>query len=218
MSDKKTISKQDITKQFMNYVLEHNANPISVYAFAKLNGFNEAEFYKYFASFEAIEKGIFETFFTNTIKVLNSSEDYNAFDARNKLLSFYYTFFENLTANRSYIKLILNKHKNSFKGLKTLSGLKQHYTNYVGELDIQTLDVKQEQLEKLQDSALKESAWIQLLMTMKFWLEDTSVSFEKTDVFIEKSVNTTFDVLDAAPIKSVIDLGKFLFKEQFQMN
>ncbi|APY12665.1 heat-shock protein [Seonamhaeicola sp. S2-3] len=218
MSDKKRISKQDIIKQFMNYVLEHNANPNSVYTFAKLNGFNEAEFYKYFASFEAIEKDIFETFSTNTIKVLNSSEDYNAFDARNKLLSFYYTFFENLTANRSYIKLILNKHKNSFKGLKTLSGLKQHYTNYVGELDIQTLDVKQEQLEKLQDSALKESAWIQLLITIKFWLEDTSVSFEKTDVFIEKSVNTTFDVLDVAPLKSVIDLGKFLFKEQFQMN
>lgn len=218
MSDKKTISKQDIIKQFMNYVLEHNANPNSVYAFAKLNSFNEVEFYKYFASFEAIEKGIFEMLFTNTIKVLNGSEDYNTFDARNKLLSFYYTFFENLTANRSYVKLVLNKRKNSFKGLKILSGLKQHYTNYVGELDIQTLDVKQEQLEKLQDSALKESAWIQLLMTIKFWLEDTSVSFEKTDVFIEKSVNTTFDVLDVAPLKSVIDLGKFLFKEQFQMN
>ncbi|GAL73145.1 hypothetical protein JCM19302_307 [Jejuia pallidilutea] len=99
-----------------------------------------------------------------------------------------------------------------------LSGLKQHFTTYVSELGIQMLDIKQEQLEKLQDNALKESAWLQLLLTMKFWLDDTSASFEKTDIFIEKSVNTTFDVLDIAPLKSVLDLGKFLFKEKFQMN
>ena len=80
------------------------------------------------------------------------------------------------------------------------------------------LDIKQEQLEKIQDNALKESAWLQLLLTMKFWLDDTSASFEKTDIFIEKSVNTTFDVLDIAPLKSVLDFGIFLFKEKFQMN
>ena len=41
-----------------------------------------------------------------------------------------------------------------------------------------------------------------------------AASFEKTDVFIEKSVNTSFDVLDVAPIKSLIDFGKFIFKEK----
>jgi hypothetical protein len=49
---------------------------------------------------------------------------------------------------------------------------------------------------------------------MKFWLEDTSSSFEKTDIFIEKSVNTSFDLLDIKPLKSIIDFGKFLFKEK----
>jgi len=138
--------------------------------------------------------------------------------ARNKLLSFYYTFFENLTANRSYVKHVLDKYKSELKSLKILSGLKKHFTGYVHTLEIQMLDIKQEQLEKIQDRALKESAWLQLLLTMKFWLDDTSASFEKTDIFIEKSVNTTFDVLDIAPVKSVIDLGKFLFKEKFNMN
>ena len=32
------------------------------------------------------------------------------------------------------------------------------------------------------------------------------------------TLNTTFDLLDVAPIKSMIDLGKFLYKEKFQMN
>ncbi|SEQ95129.1 hypothetical protein SAMN05421824_2652 [Hyunsoonleella jejuensis] len=218
MAKKKSVNKNDIITWYMDYVLEHDADPKTVFAFSKINNFEEAKFYEYFASFEAIEKGIFEAFFTHSITALSKSEDYKIFDARNKLLSFYYTFFENLTANRSYVKHVLDKYKSDLKGLKMLSGLKKHFTQYVSELGIQMLDIKQEQFEKFQDKALKESAWLQLLLTMKFWLDDTSASFEKTDIFIEKSVNTTFDVLDIAPLKSVLDLGKFLFKEKFQMN
>ncbi len=201
----------------MDFVLEHGEHPKSVFAFAKMYNFEEAKFYDYFGSFESIEKNIFTTFFTNTLKVLEKSEDYQNFDARNKLLSFYYTFFENLTANRSYVKWVLDRYKTNFKGLKVFSDLKRHFSDYISQLGIETLDLKQEKLEKIQDRALKESAWIQLVLTMKFWLDDTSPSFEKTDIFIEKSVNTTFDVLNIAPIQSVLDLGKFLFKEKLQM-
>lgn len=218
MAKKKEITKQSIITYYMDYILEHAENPKTVYAFSKLNNFDEKEFYTYFSSFEAIEKGVFEAFFSNSIKVLEKSEDYQIFDARNKLLSFYYTFFENLTANRSYVKYVLDKYSNDLKGLKILSGLKRHFTAYINGLGIQMLDIKQEQFEKFQENALKESAWLQLLLTMKFWLDDTSASFEKTDIFIEKSVNTTFDVIDIAPLKSVLDLGKFLFKEKFHMN
>jgi len=218
MAKKKTISRDNIIALYIDYVLEHSQNPKSVYAFTQANNFDESKFYEHFSSFEAIEKGVLETFFTNSIDTLNKSEDYKIFDSRNKLLSFYYTFFENLTANRSYITHILYKYKNDFKGLKILSGLKHHFTAYISHLEIEMLDVKHEKLEKIQEEALKESAWLQLLITMKFWLDDTSASFEKTDIFIEKSVNTTFDVLNVAPLKSVIDLGKFLYKEKFQMN
>jgi hypothetical protein len=218
MAKKKTISKNDILTFYMDYVLEHNQTPKSVYAFSKANNFEESHFYKFFASFEAIEKNIFVAFLENTLIALNKSEDYTNYNSRNKLLSFYYTFFENLTANRSYVVYALNTHKNKLKTLKTLSSLKHSFNNYIDHLDIDVIDVKEEKLEKIQQKTLKESAWVQLLFTMKFWMDDTSPSFEKTDIFIEKSINTTFDVINVAPVKSVIDLGKFLFKEKFQMN
>lgn len=218
MAKKNTITADKIMTLYMEYVLEHNQNPKSVYSFSKSNNFEEAKFYEFFASFEAIEKSVFEAFFTNSLSTLNKSEDYKIFDSRNKLLSFYYTFFENLTANRSYVAHVLYKYKNDLKGLKVLTGLKHHFTDYISHLEIQMLDLKHEKLEKIQEKTLQESAWLQLLITIKFWLDDTSASFEKTDIFIEKSVNTTFDVLDIAPIKSMIDLGKFLYKEKFQMN
>ena len=203
---------------YMDYVLEHNHQPKSVYAFAKTNNFEEPKFYEFFGSFDALERNIFKAFFDNTIAVLDKNEDYQNFDARNKLLSFYYTFFEVLTANRSYVLYALKEHKEHLKLLKTLSVLKKHFSNYIGLLDIETIDFKQEQLEKIQKRGIKETAWLQLLITLRFWMDDSSASFEKTDLFIEKSVKASFDLIDTTPLRSLIDLGKFIYKEQIHMN
>jgi hypothetical protein len=218
MAKKKELTKENIISYYMDYVLEYNKNPNSVYNFAKINGFEESIFYNFFGSFEAIEKHIFKAFYDNTLNALESSESYETFDARNKLLSFYYTFFENLTANRSYVVYALDSNKKNLKGLQALTELKKSFNAYVGNLDIETLDIKDAKIEKIQTKAIQESAWVQLMITLKFWLDDTSASFEKTDIFIEKSVNTSFDILNIAPIKSVIDFGKFIFKEKMHMN
>ena len=218
MAKKKKNTQNDITSWYMDYVLNHNKNPSSVYSFAKENNFEESLFYNYYGSFEAIEKDIFKAFFNNTLTLLKNSEDYAEFDSRNKLLSFYYTFFENLTANRSYVVHAIAGNKNQLKSMTALTELKKSFSEYIENLNIQTIDLKQESLEKLQLRSIKESAWLQLLVTMKFWLDDTSSSFEKTDIFIEKSVKASFDLIDTTPLKSIIDFGKFLFKEKIHNN
>jgi hypothetical protein len=217
MAKKKNITKNDIISWYMEYVLEHNEEPKSVFSFAKKHNFDESLFYQHFGSFEAVETGIFKAFFDNTHAVLEKSEEYQSFNARNKLLTFYYTFFENLTANRSYVVYALDHQKNQLKSMKALKELKKSFSEYIEHLDIETLDLKEERLQKIQQRGLKESAWFQLLVTMKFWLDDSSPSFEKTDIFIEKSVKASFDLIDTTPIKSIIDFGKFLFKEKIQM-
>ena len=214
MAKKKNVSKQDILSMYMDYVLEHNQEPSSVYKFSKENNFEEALFYESFASFEAIKSSVFLAFFEHTMTLLAKSDEFADFDPKDKLLSFYYTFFEMLTANRSYVVYALKNEKNKLNVLKSLKELRSSFKNFVNGLGIEKLELKQERLEKFQDNAISESAWAQLLFTIKFWLEDTSASFEKTDVFIEKSVKASFDIMNITPIKSVLDLGKFLFKEK----
>jgi len=218
MSKKKETNALEIITLYMGYILDHNAKPTSVYSFAKENKFEEAIFYQYFGSFEAIEKTIFNTFFENTITILDKSKDYQTFDPRNKLLSFYYTFFENLTANRSYVVNALNSKKLDLKKLDALSSLKTSFTHYIDALEIETIDLKQKNIVQIQQKSIRETAWLQLLITLKFWLDDSSANFEKTDIFIEKSVNTSFDLIDSTPLKSIIDLGKFLYKEKMNIN
>ncbi|TVZ60011.1 hypothetical protein NA63_2556 [Flavobacteriaceae bacterium MAR_2010_105] len=214
MPKNKTISKQDLISLYMDYVLANNSEPISVYSFSKLNNFDEGLFYNYFGNFKALERHIFMAFFKNTIVTLEKSEDYQNFDARNKLLSFYYTFFENLTINRSYVVYTLKNFNKNLKSLEKLSSLRKQFKNYISLLDIETFNINYKNIQQLKDKTLEESAWIQLMITLNFWLNDASASFEKTDIFIEKSVNTSFDLINTQPLNSVIDLGKFLFKEK----
>ena len=147
MAKKKSISANFIVSNYMDYVLRHNSKPQSVYRFATDTNFDESLFYNHFASFEALENSIFGQFFTNTIQVLEKSEDYKSYDSRNKLLSFYFTFFEILKANRSYVVFALPQNTDMMKGLKSLSLLRESFKNYIEELDIDTIDLKQEFLE-----------------------------------------------------------------------
>lgn len=218
MAKKKTITENNLIDFYMDYVLEHGKSPHSVYKFAKDNNFEEALFYNHFGNFKALEQKIFTAFFHNALNLLATNEDYQSFDARNKLLSFYYTFFEILTANRSYVIHALNSEDKPLNAIKSLSKLKSDFSDYIKSLEIETFNIEQEQIEKIQQRTIVETAWLQLLVTIKFWMDDTSAGFEKTDIFIEKSLKTSFDVINTQPLKSVIDFGKFLFKERMQMN
>ena len=217
MAPKKKLKSTEVIDKYMDYYLENGEAPKSVYQFAKTNNFEEKDFYGLFGSFQAVENHIFKAFFDQTIDLLDKSEEYKSFDARNKLLSFYYTFFEILTANRSFVLVLLKNGEVSLKTLKVLTELRKSFLKYIEELDIETLDLKEEKLEKFQKRSVEETSWTQLLITMNFWMNDSSAGFEKTDMFIEKSINTGFDLIDVKPLKSIIDLGKFLYHEKISM-
>jgi hypothetical protein len=214
MSKKKTLTKMDIISLYMEYISTYACRPNSIEDFSDSHNFDDAIFYEHFKSFKALEKTIFNIFFTNTMALLEKSEEYQYFDQRDKVLSFYYTFFEILTANRDFVLQLLKAHKTNLKTLGSLSKLKKSYMQYIHSLNIETIDLKQETLNSAQDKSLEKSAWIQLLLTFKFWADDTSQDLEKTDVFIEKLVNTGFDLINTKPLKSLIDLGKFIIKEK----
>nr|WP_315144005.1 TetR family transcriptional regulator C-terminal domain-containing protein [uncultured Flavobacterium sp.] len=215
MATKKSpLSKDKIVSMYMNYTLEHNEKPKSVFHFTKINDFTEAEFYTYFGNLEIIEKEIFNMFFDKTIELLNKNADYETYDMKSKLLSFYFTFFELVTANRSYVVLTLKQHQNQLKNVMILSDLRKKFKTYISEIITDDFRTQQEKLQEFQEKATTESFWFQFLLTIKFWLDDSSAAFEKTDIYIEKSVKASFELMNITPLDSLIDFGKFIFKEK----
>ncbi|MFQ3174260.1 MAG: hypothetical protein ACI8W0_001375, partial [Flavobacterium sp.] len=142
---KNKITKDNIVSMYMNYTLENDDTPKSVYLFAKLNDFTEAEFYTFFGTLESIEKEIYKMFFEKTVELLHKDDNYANYDMKSKLLSFYFTFFELLTANRSYVSMHLQQHSNQLKNLKQLTGFRKNFKNYIGEILTDDYRISQEQ-------------------------------------------------------------------------
>lgn len=208
------ITKDQIVSMYMKYKLENNKKPISVYQFTKENSFEEKEFYSFFGTLESIEKEIFKIFLEKTIALIQKDPSYATYDMKSKMLSFYFTFFEMLSANRSYVVMSLKEHQNQLKNLLQLSNLRIEFKNYITEIMTDEVRTQHENFQNFQEKALQETSWIQLLLTLKFWLEDESPDFEKTDIYIEKSVKASFELMNIAPLDSLIDFGKFIFKEK----
>ncbi|TRX39259.1 TetR family transcriptional regulator C-terminal domain-containing protein [Flavobacterium restrictum] len=213
---KQALSKDRIVSMYMNYTLEHNEKPKSVFHFTKINDFTEAEFYSFFGTLESIEKEIFIIFMDKTIEMLDKNPDYQTYDMKSKLLSFYFTFFELITANRSYVVMTLKQHQNQLKNIMILGDMRKKFKSYISEIITDDYRTQQERLQEFQEKATTESFWFQFLLTIKFWMDDSSAAFEKTDIYIEKSVKASFELMNIVPIDSLIDFGKFIFKEKIQ--
>lgn len=207
-ASKTSFSQDDLISAYMDMILESEKAPESIYKFCKEIGISESQFYDYYGSFEALQKGIWDAFIHQALHVISKSKEYPTFNKREKLLTFYYTFFEILTLNRSYILMTL-KGPLDIAQLSKLRHTFQDYISGVAELKSN----EEEQIKHYSSKAVEELAWAQLLVILRFWIKDDSTKFEKTDVMIEKTINTTFDVVDTTPINSVIDYAKFLFKE-----
>lgn len=215
-SDKKTvITDAKIVELYMDHVLENGEVPTSVYKFCKENKLKEEEFYAHFGSFDTIQQSIWSRFFESTLTLLKKNEQYESMTNEERMLTFFFTFFENLTLNRSYVLFALKEHKNSFEGLAQLKGLRKDFKDFATELIRERNEEKNLKILKYNEPLFSEGAWLQLLFLLKFWMEDGSPGFEKTDIAIEKSVTTIFQIFENTSLEKIIDFGKFLYKEKF---
>ncbi len=213
-SKKIVINDDFIIEKYMNQVLEKNEEPKNVFVFCKENKIDETEFYTFFTSLDALRQEIWVKFFENTLTAIRKEKEFETYSDKNKLLTMYFTLFEILTLNRSYVVFALKENKEGLKNLKTLKGLRNHLKDYVETIVTTEPSEIKEKVAKITTPIFVEGAWIQFLFLLKFWIDDTSKSFEKTDILIEKSVNTVVDLLSTKPLESLFDLGKFLWKEK----
>ncbi|TMM56000.1 TetR/AcrR family transcriptional regulator [Maribacter algarum] len=211
----KKITDDMIISMYMDYVLEHEVVPKSVYKFCKINDIDEAVFYENFGSVEGIQKSIWSKFYTNTKSLIEKNKEYDSFSNKDKMLTFFYSFFELLTLNRSYVLFALPSDRTVLKNMEQLKELRRHVKAFSAELIEDGNSTKSLKITKHNPRLFSEGAWLQFLFILKFWMDDGSAGFEKTDVAIEKSINTIFDVFDNTPLDNIIDFGKFLFKEKF---
>lgn len=212
----KKIDDSKILESYMNFVLEHHQEPKNVYLFCKELKISESDFYSYFSSLEALRADFWVKIFESTVETLRKDENFESYSQREKVLTMYFTMFENLTLNRSYVIYTLKDSKKGLGALKELVKMRKLLKEFVTEILNTQMNASDKRVQSVIRPALGEGAWIQFLTILKFWLEDDSIGFEKTDIMIEKSLKASFDLIDTTPLENIFDLGKFIWNEKFR--
>lgn len=194
----------------MKTVLSEGKNPPSVFHFATKMGMEEIDFYKEFSSFDSIQEAIWKDLLANTQSRLEKSEEYHSFQVREKLLAFYYTLFEELLKNRSYVSWSLKGWANPLQKHPVRSIIQAEIKPY-----FETLLAEGFQNNELKNRikgtkpGLKAFEFL-FWFLIDFWVKDNSDQLEDTDAAVEKSVNLTIDLMKENTLDKALDLGKFL--------
>jgi len=208
---KKTVSKKSIQKSYQDYLLDHGKEPETVRVFTKYLEITDDAFYKHFGSLKNIEKSIWEDYYVQTLEVIQKDPDFEEMDGREKHLSFLYTLLEIIKSDRSYI-------------LYKLEGKKPHdlpeelkKTNKIisqSEIDwAKTFDFLPDKAKNATHSTYRKVLWSHSIAMLLFWVKDDSGAGKDTDVFIEKSTRTVFDVGELPALDSIFDLSKFFLQK-----
>ncbi|MDB5118149.1 MAG: hypothetical protein JWQ79_3641 [Mucilaginibacter sp.] len=201
---------ESIQKAYIDYVLTEGQQPKSVYIFAKKNKMPEEEFYRYFGSFDAIEQHIWADLAKKTLTEIKAQEVWLQYSAREKALSFFYSFFELLKSSRSFVVYSIKKQPKSFTTPVIFTELKTIFESFADEILKEGIESTELSDRKFFSKRYKDALWIQFGFVLHFWINDNSAGFEKTDEAIEKGVNVTFDLFQRSPIDTLFEYGKFL--------
>ena|ERR1700744_5104255 len=203
---------ESIQKAYIDFVLTEGGQPKSVYIFAKKNKMTEEEFYNFFASFDAIEQNLWTGFAVKTIAEIKTQEVWTQYSAREKALSFFYSFFELLKGSRSFVVYSIKKQPKTFGTPEVFKGIKDVFENFCNDLIVEGIESNELSERKFFTNRYKDALWVQLVFVLNFWINDNSAGFEKTDEAIEKGINVTFDLFQRSPIDNLIEYGRFLAK------
>jgi AcrR family transcriptional regulator len=204
--------ESNIQAAYIDHVLNNGKRPVSVFRFCADLGIKEDAFYSHFGSFEGLERSIWKSFIAGTIDRLKADKAYVAFSSREKILAFYYTFFEELKSFRSFILVQLENHRKLEVIPEFLKDFKKDYETYVESVLNAGKTNGEVAKRPYLDKRYPQIFWFHMAFLLIFWKDDTSAGFEKTDAAIEKSVNLAFDLIGKGAVDSVIDFAKFLYQ------
>lgn len=210
---------EEIKSSYIDFVLTHGEPPKSVYNFSKKLKITEAEFYHFYASFPAIEKAVWEDLTLATILKIREQEVWPEYTSREKMLSFFYSFLELLKTKRSFVIYTLKKIPKKIGTPDLFSETKPVFLSFSEDVINEGIDSGELVERKFFSKHYKDALWIQFVFIVRFWADDDSHNFEKTDEAVEKGINVAFDLFQRSPIDNLFEYGKFMarnskFKEK----
>ncbi|MEZ4936422.1 MAG: hypothetical protein R2799_02400 [Crocinitomicaceae bacterium] len=207
---KKKELQEKIAQRLKEYIVKKKLLPSSTKELLK-----GAETGKTYASVVADPKELFhlimEGFITDTLSVLEQDENYAEMTVREKLLSFYFVFVEQIKEDEEFLKVVFSPRQ--FQLLKLVkNAMRPPFIEFIDQIvqeGILNEEIKSRMvLDKVYGMTLEKD----LMLVLKFWLKDGSEAKEKTDELIERLVHLEMNALGPNFMDDLIGLGKMMLE------
>ncbi len=200
--------KEEISAKYVRHVLE-KGEPKNVFKFCEYAGISEKDFYNLFGSLDVLRSEILSAIFHKVHHIIKDDEEFKAYSAPEKLLAFYFTWFQELAALRSYLLHVNEKYRFKFERMFQRQ-LHDLFFSFVSKHEIIPATSAITSKIPMVDTVYEKGFWMQFLLLNRIWINDASPAFTDTDAAVEKSVKLTFELLNVDLLDSMVDFGKFM--------
>lgn len=164
-----------------------------------------------FPSLEALQSAVWMDYLRKTLETLESSEEFVQYSVREKLLAYYYTFFEIINRDAGFVNLFASKlgiwnYEPSF-----LREFKKAFLSFVSSLMAEGIESGEIEERMILGDEYVAWHWPQMLFLLNKWIDDTAENKASSDQAIEKAVNLGFDIMGRNLFDSAFDFAKYMF-------
>jgi hypothetical protein len=210
-------SKEFFISGYKDYCGRVGLVPSSAYRLCKFLYAKEVDFSIHFDSIKDVQRAVWDNFLHTTVERLIASKEYETYCARERLLAFYYTLFEDLKPEHDFYKTTFQHLRLTLFTNHQLDILKAAFSPYINELIALAKESEEISPRPVIENYYEQLFSLHFIFLLNFWSSDTSENFHDSDAAVEKSTNLLFDLLQRNAGDATADFAKFLFTHGFKL-
>ncbi|MEM0997218.1 MAG: TetR family transcriptional regulator C-terminal domain-containing protein [Bacteroidota bacterium] len=203
-------NKQKIKQAYKEIAVVGRSLPLSLKVVGEQAGLTLAEVRAEFPGSLDIQQGIWADYLRTTLETLEDSPEFAEYLVREKMLGFYFTFFELIAEDREFILLFKDKLGVWNYIPEFLQPFKDAFIEFVSMLLAEGASTEEVAERMVLGNQYPGWHWPQFMFLLNGWVNDPSADYSRTDQAIEKSVNLGFDIMGRNLFDSAFDFFKFV--------
>ena len=211
-SSKKKDHRTMISEAYMVALHKEGHAPVSVHRFCEDLGISDKDFYMAFPNLDAVEKHFWKAWIESIITAVSAGKEWSSFSAKERYLAFLFAFTGEALEHRSLLEQRFGKLTLLCRPT-SLDSLKNSFKDFASDLIHHGMDRGEIAHRGSLGNLYPEVLYIHWRSVLEYFLKDDSQGFERTDAFIEKTVEFAFDLLRTQAIDSAADLARFLLPQ-----
>jgi len=205
-------NRERIMEVYMEELQNSGHPPVSVRRLCQDLDLSEKDFYREFTSLNMVEKHFWKDWMENLVTAVTSGKEWSAFSSKQRYLAFLFAFAGKALECRSLLEQRFGQ-LTYFCSPNSLEGLKNIFKIFISDLVNHGVDNGEIAPRGVVGSLYPEVLYIHWRSVLNYFLKDESHGFDRTDAFIEKTVEFAFDLLSTQAIDSAADLARFVLPQ-----